>query len=617
MRPFTMSRVVLIWVSLLCGALAENPKRCGGGHQQCSAQKDSSLPSKGASLLQASYHTVKNYVNQNITCALEEKIKDVVEYFIWHKHKLKLPTDRGQDIPQHTKYKTQGTAIRQVFHDAQDHNSLKLKSIATNTVTSIDSASYGDYGGIDGCVYIPFPDWRLGSWIHKKELNFPTEFVTLHYSHDAVVARAAQKYAIESCEALCCTNTFLTTQEKHALCGPQLSICNPKIRHPIDTWHVRYQEPKWIHSLDNLVNDTCIVDMAVFGALLIIEKASGPKIEMTWGRRQADCTKLFANSKVDGEFKPFPIWLDQAPMNSFETLHTIVNDFARIGFSEREMAALMGAHSFGKMHKYAGDFAPREWTSGFCNSTRSTWGEGAFWDRTPEKLDNDYFKIVASVNPAEKEVCCGPMVKDKGCYTSYDQKNPKNNIKHPMQFWNGSEVPGQGCNHKYCMRSAIPWGPRNKYEGNWAMLSTQVSLPKFNETKYKAKARPTRLTLLAADLSLAENAKTLDAVKEFAHSEAAFQSAFHDAFDKTVKLGYPSGSIQTCSGFRTPSQVTNLGQPCWKDCKKGGFCSFCGDGACCRQWWNDPPECKWVKQFKGGGHKCVETVAKQLPLVDV
>jgi len=604
--------IVVKCLALLAGVHADDPRHCGGGHHQCSPRDYSMQQANSASMLQAKFSTTKvASTNTGITCYLEEKIRAVVEFVIWEKIGMRMPTDIGQDIPQHTKYKTLAAVIREVFHDAQDHNSLMLKSNRTGVVSPVESSLHGEYGGVDGCLFVPVPNWKLGSWIHKKEMNYPMDFVTLYKDKDALIARTAGKFALEACEALCCTDGHLTKDEKHALCGPELSICKTKIRHPYATdWHVKEQEPPYIHSMANLLKDKCVVDVHVLGALLITERVGGPKIPMTWGRRQADCTKLFADSKfaakgcVDCVFKPFPIWLNAAPMGSFEKLHHVVHDFERMGFTQREMAALMGAHSFGKLHKYAGDFAPRELTSGFCNSKRTTWGVGGFWDKTPDSLDNEYFKSLNTINPAEKEICCGPMVKGKGCWTMSSA---------PMEFWNGSRVPGQGCKSKWCMRSAIPWAPRNKYEGNWAMLSTQETIPSYDK-KY-GKSLPSRLYALAADWALLEHSETRAAVKEFAESKPAFHSAFHQAFDKATKFGYPSGSMKTCSGRHpdTPElQHTSL-PGCWQECGgKAGFCEWCGKkGACCKRWWNsDPEECKWTTTWNDTfpTHQCVKTL---------
>jgi len=591
--------------------LAADPRQCGGGHQQCSLEDLSATGqvesrTSGPAMLQAHASLSKTAdTSAGMTCAIEEKAKNVVEFIIWNMHNMPMPT-RPYEIPQHSNFKTLASIIRSVFHDAQDHNNLVLED-ETGRLYAIDSAKSGIYGGVDGCLYIPFPNWHWGSWIHKKELNYGLDFITLYTDDDALHARVAGKFAIEACEILCCTEGHLTTAEKHTLCGPELSICNPKVPHSWDTWHQHHQEPNWIHSMDDMLKDKCVVDMHVLGAALVTKKVGGPQIEMTWGRHQADCNKRFQTSKASETLRPFPIWLNAAPPGSFDSLHKVVEDFARMGFSEREMAALMGAHSFGKIHKYAGDFAPRQNHTGFCNSNRTEWGQGGYWDKTPDKLDNDYFKGLDTIDPAEKEVCCADR-NQYGCRTT------KSKPGAPMQFWNGSVVPGQGCNHKWCMRSSTPWYPRNKDEAKGATLTTQEAMPQWNEKKY-GKAPPVRRYMLAADWALLESPLARAAVKEFAQSEEVFSSAYNQAFDKMTKLGYPPAAINTCSGPRPQTELLHAGEACWSGCSgKKGFCDWCGSGgACCKKgagW--DPLECRYVTNWNPkmwSHHHCVKTFA--------
>jgi len=605
---------------LLCtvcfGATAAvNSKQCGGGHQQCSVEGYSAL----LQMREGSQTDLQtNHTTTPMTCALEEKIKTLLNFLIFERYEMSLPTDKGHEIPMHSRHKTLASTIRSVFHDAQDHNSLMLKSSTTGKLTGVDSAQFGEYGGVDGCLYVPFPNPNWGDWIHKRELNFPMDWITMYDDDNvALIARTAGKFAIATCENMCCTDGFLSTEEKHILCGAELSICKTKVSHPLRaSFHATRFEPKSIHSMANLMKDKCVVDMHVFGSLLITEKVGGPGIDMTWGRRQADCNKLFEKSKASGDLNTHPIWLKAASYNSFDKPELVVEDFKRIGFDEEEMAALMGAHSFGKVHKYAGDFAPRERANGFCGTNESNWADGNFWDNTPDKLDNEYFKDLDSSDPNEKDVCCANKVWH-GCRTTYAKWDTEN---QQMQFRNnGSLVPGQGCNHKWCMRSAQPWGPSNDDEANWALVSTQETLPQWNEVKYGT-ARRARKMMLAADWALIQDSSARKAVKKFAESENAFHEAYRKAFDRATKLGYPSNTIQTCTGERpttTRPTVQNKGKDCWPKCGWGpGFCDdFCGAGnACCRKGFdNDPPECRWATNYDltFNSHQCVPTLLKK------
>lgn len=123
-------------------------------------------------------------------------MRTVVEFIAWERHNMKMPKDGGQDIPQHTRYKTPAAVIREIFHDAKDYNSLMWKSHLPGIVSPVDGSTSGEHGGVDGCLHVSLPDWRSGSWIHKKELNYPLDFVTLNQDKDALIARTAGTFAL-------------------------------------------------------------------------------------------------------------------------------------------------------------------------------------------------------------------------------------------------------------------------------------------------------------------------------------------------------------------------------------------------------------------------------------
>jgi len=64
------------------------------------------------------------------------------------------------------------------------------------------------------------------------------------------------------------------------------------------------------------------------------------------------------------------------------------------------------------------------------------------------------------------------------------------------------------------------------------------------------------------------------------------------------------------------SGLENDGRGCWGQChRRGGFCDWCGSGACCRpNWWRDPAECKTaVFANMGGGHRCASVSTDPTP----
>jgi len=328
-----------------------------------------------------------------MTCSAERKIRSEVERTIFQELKMFMPTDGGaefgcrwgcSEIPWRQTRSRTAAAIRSIFHDAQDHNSLSVRQSgpAQTTWFSLDAATVGEYGGVDGCLFAPPVNHAHGSFIPKGDFNRPLQTAVLYRDDDTEVSRAAFRYAVDTCERLCCQPGPLDAEEQDALCGQTRPICRATARHrtkPHQTFGAspgsgagRTKGGDFEQERD-LMEDKCIVDMHVLGALVITERIGGPSIDMTWGRKQANCTAILRGRNLPARLDIEAPALRASPLGSFDNLNRVVEDFSRIGFNEREMTALMGAHSFGKHHKYAGVWSPRESahdgrSAGYCNA---------------------------------------------------------------------------------------------------------------------------------------------------------------------------------------------------------------------------------------------------------
>lgn len=78
-----------------------------------------------------------------------------------------------------------------------------------------------------------------------------------------------------------------------------------------------------------------------------------------------------------------------------------------------------------------------------------------------------------------------------------------------------------------------------------------------------------------------------------------------------------NGAIKTknCTQHITPPSegtgIRNEGKACWRVCKKGGLCHYCGTGKCCRIGWHKidgskDDTCGPLDGMKGKGHVCVK-----------
>jgi len=139
------------------------------------------------------------------------------------------------------------------------------------------------------------------------------------------------------------------------------------------------------------------------------------------------------------------------------------------------------------------------------------WGMGGFWDLTPDVMDNEYFKMLATEELSQTNICCGEWRPDyHGCYKKGEMQDKQNNSVNP-------------CDIDWCQRDAR------------AMTATKMQ---FNGQ---------RLWRLASDWSLLMLPKTLDAVKKFAQDEGAFHASFKAAWSKVISNGYSSGRLRQCT----------------------------------------------------------------------
>jgi len=164
-------------------------------------------------------------------------------------------------------------------------------------------------------------------------------------------------------------------------------------------------------------------------------------------------------------------------------------------------------------------------------------GDGGFWDRTPEKFDNDYYKLFAANMYDDKEVCCG-KIKWGGC----QRAGPM--VRITQRDAGGKAIKGDYIDGQAC---AVEWC-RSDRKGRSHMKSTKTWHEASHDFVKKASHHGTtkRMIRLAGDWALLENSQTRAAVELFAESEEAFFLAFKEAFSKLIAKGYTS--LTSCNG---------------------------------------------------------------------
>lgn len=112
--------------------------------------------------------------------------------------------------------------------------------------------------------------------------------------------------------------------------------------------------------------DISYADLYTYAAVVAIEEAGGPKIKFATGREDM----------TDGSTSDPNDRLPNADMGSFSnTIQHIRDIFGRMGFTDQEMVALLGAHALGRCHTDR---------SGF-------WGP---WTNAETTFSNEYFRLL-------------------------------------------------------------------------------------------------------------------------------------------------------------------------------------------------------------------------------
>jgi len=448
------------------------------------------------------------------------------------------------------------TMIRAVFHDAVDADNLLVKNLKTGVWEPLPSDG-AHYGGVDGCLYSP---------LDKGDKGKPEP------SHNQNIGgNLAQLGTL--CKKLCQKSALKSTP----LCASQKD---------------------------------CPVDLAVLAAITAIENAGGPRIPMTWGRKKGPCQGMIVTPTKRSKNHD-PENYDKKPALRFAPSLTGIDDaedfrktFQNLGFNAEEQAALMGAHTFGKLSVCAGGlngiekgnfcrvpklidpplntsmYTPDSNPKGKCvpkvGVVSNCWkcgggtakegsktfaisggggcapkfshgdgkgygtgfGDGGFWDRTPQTFDNDYFKLFQNEKYSGKDNCCG-SVKNGHCHRRNRPARILSRDKDGKATKKG-KIKGGICSLNWC---------RSDRKDKTHMKSVKT----WHETSHdfvKKGARhgvTKRMIRLAGDWALLSREDTRAAVQKFADSNEAFHETFVKAFGKVINKGYEhDNSLTTC-----------------------------------------------------------------------
>jgi len=341
----------------------------------------------------------------------------------------------------------------------------------------------------------------------------------------------------------------------------------------------------------NVFPDISKADLKVAAALAALqEDARGPYVPMTWGREvPADCKERAGKYQGNKETNVGSTQFISTNPDIVSFDHQKMLDvFTKLGLDQRDMVALMGAHSYGSVSQCskvlnkvevgnfcdAGNQKPEHWEEvGGHKQTRPVgamnrngdgvigsppgkgkWAklsrkfdDGAFWDQTPTCFDNRYYRTFAHAKFSWKDGCCGEVGKKKKKGDDYCHAKGKSQYVLTKEKRDICDA-----NHPWC-RSNWPYDGEEKKDKttmrnvfDYAFDNYQV-LPFANGTYPFASGRMKPVFRMPPEWSMLNDETSKGFLQEFAADETKFFDAFKVAFGKVLRLTPQAASLQSCS----------------------------------------------------------------------
>jgi hypothetical protein len=173
-------------------------------------------------------------------------------------------------------------------------------------------------------------------------------------------------------------------------------------------------------------------------------------------------------------------------------------------------------------------------------------GDGGFWDTTPDEFDNEYYKEMKDIDFDSKDVCCAGTTR-KVRYglggkdvIKCDWKPKRWQGVGPHNRTTGESIDAGLCDLKFC-RVDNKGRPRMVSPTLWHEASYDFVKKGWKHGPFK------RVVRLAGDWALLHE-ETKSFVIDFAASQQRFFDSFRSVFTKVIERGYDPSTLSTCAG---------------------------------------------------------------------
>merc|ERR1719223_878159 len=456
--------------------------------------------------------------------------------------------------------------IRAVFHDAIDSNNLLVKDSE-----GVWEPFIGDdgYGGVDGCLYSPLTGGTTGLPKPSHNRNIPQEFpwaldICSSLCQSGMSGMAFCSHGVESCVVDMTVLASLVVIESHG--GPRMPmtwgrqrgncermLVTPFTRDQDD--RITYGEYPGLRFAPDL---TGIDDPTSFRT--VFHDLGFDAVDQTalmgahsFGQLQVCAGGL--NGIEKGPFCSDPSLLHPPLSSSNMTpeckprIGTVSNCWKQ---SSSKLLPVFAGMRDDDVDDDDSDEAEEDDEDGNDNFPEKVgFGDGGFWDLTPTKFDNDYYKHFSANHFDEKDNCCGKIKRGychrRGRMVRITERNSEGRGVATEPIVGGS------CSVEWC---------RSDRKGRTHMKSTKL----WHEPQHDILKKPwhhgttKRMIRLAGDWALLGSDETRAAVGRFASDQDAFFDAFAGAWAKVISKGHTE--LQSCTaageGELTEEQVQPL-----------------------------------------------------------